>query len=386
MKKLLCLVSIVWCASSSNAAVFGDNEFTAWSDFDGIFHKIYLDVIEVYNEEICKRVLQWPQFVEDGELIFSLEDCLSFAEKGELSDFANEKAGSKTEIDSWLDLIGLKYDFEKQLWQQEFSLKRQLSFGAIWYDGDQGGEVANSPIDLVVSWNEVDEIMHGEKATSPNYKSQVEEEIEEWPEEPESDDWMNQSEDNLDSPSDYPDGEESFAGGFDEQKRNFNDIAANSLIPGDGAGVQQTMGGPFRGSPVPTSIQMNVDTVASLPESPDAAAQDSVKEEVPFGELQGIFSKVFEEQSAVELRETVDNGSRADLLHQIFSVDSGESDAGLTESIDMVFQEHIETTMKDAAQQDLLPRQQWNILLDTWVENLEKWKTTTEVFLTNPRQ
>lgn len=383
----VCACLFLFMGNVSAAPIFGDHEFTDWSDFGGMYGKLYRDVILIDNEEICLRVLQWPQFVEDGEPVFSLDDCLGFAEEGSLTSFANTKAGTKTDLERWSELMGLKFDFEKQLWQQENSLKRQLALGTIWTDGDLGGDRTTSPFDLVVRWNEIDEILHGEKTTYPNYLALSESDDDiyaDWVEDEAVDEWLNQKADNLPSPSDYPDGEESFAGGFDEQKRNFNDIASNSLIPGEA--VQQTFGVPFRGSPVPTSLQMNVDAVPSIPESPDDAEQVAVQDEIPFGELQGVFGEFFEEQTALELREAEEDASRSDLFHQIFSVDPGETDKAFEEKIDLLLRDHADTRLHDGGQLELLPLLQWNIVLDTWIDNLDKWKGTTETFLTNPKQ
>ena len=115
------------------SAPVGSEELSRWSDFQGLYHQMYDDTFVVDETAICERVLQWPEFwdEEKEELIFSLEDCETFADTNTLTYFVNTHLLSKTDADYWMGVVQNRYNSEKVLWQKEYDLKRTLSFSNI---------------------------------------------------------------------------------------------------------------------------------------------------------------------------------------------------------------------------------------------------------------
>ncbi len=377
------------------SAPVGSEELSRWSDFQGLYHQMYDDTFVVDETAICERVLQWPEFwdEEKEELIFSLEDCETFADTNTLTYFVNTHLLSKTDADYWMGVVQNRYNSEKVLWQKEYDLKRTLSFSNIWTDGDGGGEETpkkrTSPVDLVVSWNEIDKILFGVIAEYPEYASfsESEEDIKiSWSEEPEEDEWLDQRGDKKGpygvDQKHYKDGEESLSGGYAEQIVIFEeDLNTNSLIPG--RATTQTFDMPFSGKPIPPSTGMHVDADATPAESTDDPLQISVLEQKPMGELEGAFSKLFQQQSLAELRDAREDGSRFNWLYKVFVTDQNALDQGFFGNIASLVQIRSDIRNKDIARLDVLPVQKFVTVIDVWISVLEKWKKVNEVFLTN---
>ncbi len=394
MKSFFLLIGVtVLFGGVCAAPISGHDDFSAWSDFEGMFGKIYNDMLELDVTAICERVLEWPDFLdEEDELIFSLEDCEEFAETGRLSDFVNIHSGSKTDIDRWIDIFRAKYGFEKQVWRDEYNLQRQFALSSIWNDGDGGGippKMVTSPVDLVVRWNEIDDVLFGKLAEQPEFESFSESEddiFELWAEEPAVDLWLDQSAEKKIpygiSQKHYKDGESSIVGGYAEQSRIFEEeLNTNSLIAG--RATTQTFDIAFTGAPMPMSTGMSVDAVASAAESTDLPEQVTILEQVPMGELEGVFAKFFLQQSATELRDAKNDGSRMAWLHKIFVEAPEQTNQEFSDNISDLLQRRFETRAKKGGLLEILPLQHFNTTLDVWIEILDEWIKVNEDFLTH---
>jgi hypothetical protein len=398
MKKLILLtVGGLLLGNAFAAPLSGQEDFSAWKNFSGVFEKIYNDTRVLDVTAVCERVLEWPYFWDtEGKLIFSLEDCEEFAETGRLSSFVNTHSGSKVDIDRWIEIFRQKYSFEERLWRYEYNLQRTITFSSIWQDGDGGGglspEKINSPVDLVVVWNEIDEILFGTLAEYPEFASFTESDADifvPWQVTPEEDDWIDQRAEKKMAygieKKHYPDGEASIAGGFAEQSRIFEEeLNVHSLIPG--RATTQTFDMPFTGIPVPMGTGMYVDTAASPAESPDVPEQMMILEQTPMGELEGAFAKFFRQQSATELRDAQEDGSRMNWLQRIFVTAPIQTDQEFSDTISQLLRLRAETRAQDIGTVEVVPLQQFNTTLDVWIDTLEKWKTANESFLTHTAQ
>ncbi len=394
MKSIFIFAGLIFLFGTTFATpIKGYEEFSDWSDFNGMFGKIYNDIQEIDITEICERVLEWPDFLdEEGELIFSLEDCEEFVEDGILSSFVNSHAGSKTNIDRWIEVFRSKYEFEKELWRKEYDLQRKMALSSIWNDGDGGGlppKKRTSPVDLVLRWNEIDKILFGVIAEQPEFESFIESEddiFDPWSETPEEDIWIDQRANNLIpygiAQNHYSEGEKSIVGGYAEQAKMFEeDLNAHSLIAGKA--TTQSFDMAFTGAPIPTSTGMHVDADASIAESPDVPEQITVLEQVPMGELEGVFAKFFQQQSSSELRDAQDDGSRTGWFYKIFVEVPEQTNEEFLENIAHLLRVRSERRMQDTGLSELIPLTQFNTTLDIWIKILDKWKDVNGEFLKN---
>ncbi len=402
MRKI-CLIAgcLLFSTTVLSAPIPGHDHFSEWGDFQGMFEKIYKDTRELDVTAICERVLEWPDFLnEEGELIFSLEDCEEFAYTENLSNFVNTHSGSKTTIDRWIEVFRVKYAFEKQLWQFEHDMQRQLALAYIWNDGDGGKNDANeqpepqertSPVDLVFRWNEIDNILFGELAEYPEFAAFTESTddiFDSWEGEPTEDPWLNQQEEvfTYDPLRNYSEREKSITGGYEELARMFEEkLNTYSLIAGKM--TTQTFDAPFTGYFVPVGLGMHVDGAVSPSVSPDIPTQLGVLEKSPMKEFDGLFPLFFRQQSTLELRgESFTSSSRriSASLHEAFSTMVDKMNTDLTEKVAVLLRDISETREKDEGLTNLVPLQKFNTTLDVWIDILNLWKIVNEKFLTHP--
>jgi len=393
MKKLFLIAGgILLSTTVLSAPIPGVNHFSYWNDFKGMFNKIYTDTQELDVAAICERVLEWPDFLdEEGELIFSLEDCEELVKSG-VSSFVNTHSKSLTQTEKLSNALEVKYSFEKQLWQEEYDLQRQVALAYIWNDGDGGANPENnppapkertSPVDLVFRWNEIENILFGVLTEYPefaSFKESTDDIFDPWEEEPTEDPWLDQREKVFSYAPwvNYSAGEKSITGGYEELARMFEEkLNAFSLI--SGKMTTQTLDAPFTGSCVPNGIGMNVDGAAAPAVSPDIPAQIAIQEKVPTND--GIFPIFFRQQAAEELRNPY-YISRKDSLNQTLEDSEGINDA-LSNLIDTVSRYTEESRDKELGLAELLPLEQFNTTLDVWISNLKKWKSINEEFITH---
>lgn len=408
MKKILVVFGILFLGAASAAAIpspiLGEDTFSSWSNFEGIFSQIYKDVRIENSTEICERVLQWPEFWEDGEQIFSLEDCEDFVGTT-VSDFLKSHEYAYTNIRDKTEALRVKYEFEKALWHYQHDLERRTALSSIWNDGDGGvenppsaeqklvPEERTSPVDLVTLWNQIDHILFGVQATYPKFASFVPSDDpldEEWAETPDNDPWLDQRTERLpaytpESKRYYTDGEKSIAGGYEEKAHMFEyELNPSPLITG--AATTQTFDMAFTGMPMPMSGGMNFDTAETVPASPDIPEQESILQQIPMGELNGAFAKFFRQQSSVELKDTQNDGARNKILQNILVLAPEEKSQNFVENIKNLLQIRKETGIEDTGQLELLPLQQFNTVLDAWISVLNKWQLVNVSFLTHDRK
>lgn len=388
----------------SAAPFAGGEDFSSWSDFEGIYSAMYRNTQIEDVTEICERVLQWPDFLdEEGELIFSLEDCEEFAQTGGLSSFVNTHAGSRKDISRWIEVFQVKYAFEKNIWHYEYNLQRKLALAAIWNDGDGGVDnpkederitpkKRTSPVDLVLQWNDIDRILFGVLAEYPEFESFIENTddiTDPWAETPAQDVWLDQRTEKI-LPYDiltryYSTDKKSISGGYEEQSRMFEEeLNPHSLILGKA--TSGTFDSAFTGSPLPTSTGMNFYMAESIPTSPDIPEHESILEKTPMGELDGVFADFFQQQSSAELRDTQSNGSRTEWLQQIFVIAPTKTNEELKENIEELLRLRSETRAQDAGVLETLPLQQFNTMLDVWISVLDTWKKVNKEFLTHDKK
>ena len=391
MKKILFVCGILILGTVSAAPIEGGEEFSSWSKFEGMFSQIYKDVRTEDRTEICERVLEWPEFLdEEGKLIFSIEDCVAFVDTN-MSDFLKKHEQSFLEMREARDVLRKRYEFEKNIWHYEHDLARKAALSSIWNDGDGGVDKLQedekvtpikrtSPVDLVMLWNEVDRILFGIEARYPEFASFTpsEEDIASpWKEIPENDSWLDQRVEhfwlyfsNLDK---YQDGEESISAGYEEQSRMFKEeLNTYSLIPG--RATTGTFDSPFTGLPLPVTTGMNFTVVNSIPASPDIPEQESILKQVPMGELEGVFAKFFHQQSVFELRDAQNDSARTSEIQNSASV-SAQMNKEFEENISHLLQVRAETRLQDGGLLEILPIQQFNTMLDVWISILDYWKT-----------
>ncbi len=380
------------------APIPGVDHFSYWNDFEGMFDEIYIDTQELDVTAICERVLEWPNFSDEGKLIFSLEDCEELA-GSDVSSFVNAHSKSLKQTEELSNAFAVKYSFEKQLWQEEHDLQRQVALSYIWNDGDGGANPENkkpvpkertSPIDLVFRWNEIDDILFGELAEYPNFlafKESKDKISTPWPAEPAAELWFNQQQEvfDYDPFRNYSDNEISITGGYEGLARMFEEkLNAYSLI--SGKMTTQTFDAPFTGSYVPNGIGMHVDGATAPAVSPDVPAQITVRGEVPMKEFDGIFPLFFRQQSTSELRESFNHLSNriSDSLHETFITRVDDNNRDLMEKVDSLLRELAETRDTDAGLEEFIPLQKFNTTLDVWIDILNLWKQVNEEFVTHP--
>jgi hypothetical protein len=408
MKKILLVCGILILGTASAAPIPGGEEFSSWSSFEGMFDQIYKDVRAEDRTEICERVLEWSEFLDkDGTLIFSLEDCEAFANTN-VSDFLKKNEQSSTKVREKTDALQKRYEFEKKVWHYEHDLERMTALSSIWNDGDGGVEnpeedtkltpkKRTSPVDLIMSWNEIDRILFGMEAKYPEFSTFIasEESIDvPWLETPENDSWLDQRAEKIQLYSIllkkyYTDAKKSISGGYEEQARMFEEeLNVHSLIPG--RATTGTFDSAFTGSPLPVSAGMNFNTVDSIPASPDIPEQESVLKQTPMGELEGAFSKFFRQQSAIELRDVLEglsNLSRVDSFYKFFVTVPAETNQQFAENISHLLRVRAETRLQDGGLLELLPLQQFNTTLDVWISILNGWeKKVNKSFLTHDKK
>lgn len=404
MKNIFLILCLSLIGTVSAAPFSGGEDFSSWSDFEGIYSEMYKDIRVEEGTEICERVLQWPDFLdEEGTLIFSLEDCEEFAQTGGLSSFVNAHAGSINDISRWIEVFQVKYAFERDIWHYEYNLQRKSALAAIWNDGDGGVDTPKederltpkqrtSPVDLVLQWNDIDRVLFGVLAEYPEFESFIENTDDitsPWAETPAQDEWLDQRAEKIRpytiSDRYYSTDKKSISGGYEEQSRMFEEeLNPNSLILGKA--TTGTFDSAFTGSPLPTSTGMNFYMAKSIPASPDIPEHESVLKQTPMGELDGVFADFFQQQSSSELRDTQSNGSRTEWLQQIFVLAPQKTDQELTENIEKLLRLRSETRAHDAGVLEILPLQQFNTVLDVWISVLETWEKVNKEFLTHDKK
>lgn len=399
MKKIFLITGLIFLSTTVwSAPISGQKEFTKWSDFEGMFGKIYNDTRVLDVTAVCERVLEWPNFLdEEGEPKFSLKDCEELSQYG-LSSFVNSNSKSLQQTEELRNAFGVKYFFEKELWQYEYDLQRQLALSYIWNDGDGGQKSGNkepaaqkitSPVDLVFRWNEIDHILFGELAEYPEFaafKKSTDDIYDPWKAEPIKAFWLNQQENifSYDPFRNYSDNEISITGGYEGVARMFEEkLNTHSLIAGKM--TTQTFDAPFTGSFVPNGIGMHMNGVSSPSVSPGSPAQLEILKKTPMKELNGVFPLFFRQQSTSELRTSFSSKQKriSESLHETFITMTNQINTDLNEKVARLLQELTEKRDKDAGLEELLPLQKFNTTLDVWIDILELWKFVNEEFVTH---
>lgn len=404
MKKIFLVCGILILGTVSAAPIPGGEEFALWSSFEGMFDQIYKDVLAEDRTEICERVLEWPEFLdEEGKLIFSLEDCEAFADTN-VSDFLRKNEQSVTEMREVRDALRKRYKFEKNIWHYEHNLARKTALSSIWNDGDGGVDKPKedrkltpikrtSPVDLVMLWNEIDRILFGIEAKYPEFLTFIESEEAidtPWEEVSENDSWLDQRAEKIQLYSIilkkyYTDAKKSISAGYEEQARMFEEeLNVHSLITGRTA--TGTFDTAFTGIPIPLSLGINFNIVESVPASPDIPEQESILKQVPMGELDGVFAKFFRQQSVFELRDAQNDSARTSEIQNSSSV-SAQMNKEFEENMSHLLQVRSEMRLQDGGLLELLPLQQFNTTLDVWISMLNVWeKTVNRGFLTHDKK
>lgn len=415
MKKLFLLSGVfILFGNVCAAPINGYGEFSSWSaceepsstpctDFKGMFDQIYKDVLAEDRTEICERVLEWPEFLdEEGKLIFSLEDCEAFADTN-VSDFLRKNEQSVTEMREVRDALRKRYEFEKNIWHYEHNLARKTALSSIWNDGDGGVDKPKedrrltpikrtSPVDLVMLWNEIDRILFGIEAKYPEFLTFIESEEAidtPWEEVPENDSWLDQRAEKIQQYDThyiyYTGTKKSISAGYKEQARMFEEeLNVHSLTTGRTA--TGTFDTAFTGIPIPLSLGINFNIVESVPASPDIPEQESILKQVPMGELDGVFAKFFRQQSVFELRDAQNDSARTSEIQNSSSV-SAQMNKEFEEDMSHLLQVRSEMRLQDGGLLELLPLQQFNTTLDVWISMLNVWeKTVNREFLTHDKK